>query len=352
MVKKSLERVASATIIMFAFVAVLFMEGITVASASAILAVDPKVGGKAPGELYSVNIMIFEVTKLVLWEFNVTFNPAVLEVQSLAEGPFLKQAGNTIMPKPVLNNTAGFALATCSLFSMEGPGANGDGVLATVVFKVKAEGSSPLHFSELDKRWPYTWDGSTLVSIAYVAVDGIFSYPVEVAHDVAVTDITVSSLAVAPGDTISINVTLLNKGNATESFDVTLYYDSMVIGTQMVSNLIADRSKTLVFEWKTEHVAAGDHVLTAVADSVDGETTVLDNSFSFAAVKVTEPPPAFPIELLGLAVAIVALVFVDVVLFRSRSRSKTVFSKAQLYHGWACNNIDKVLSSQSSAAIC
>jgi len=320
--RKSLGTVASASMIMFALIAVLFMKDIAGASASATIAVDPKLGGKAPGELYSVDITIFEVTKLVLWEFNLTFNTAVLEVQSVTEGPFLKQAGNTIMPNPVLNNTAGFALATCSLFSMVGPGANGDGVLATIVFKVKAEGSSPLHFSELDKRWPYTWDGTTLVSIAYEAVDGVFSYPVEVAHDVAVEDIVVSSLAVAAGETVSVNVTLMNRGNATESFGVTLYYGSMVIGAQTVANLIADRSRTLVFEWKTEHVAAGDYVLTAIADAVDGEATTLDNTFSFAAVKVTEPAPAFPIELLGLAVAIVGLVFVDVILFRRRSQKQ------------------------------
>lgn len=321
--KRGLRTAALACILMFAALAVLFAEDVTIASASATLAVDPKVGGKAPGELYSVDIVILDVSKLVLWEFNLTFNTAVLEVESVTEGPFLEQAGSTMMPKPVLNNTAGFALATCSLFSMSGPGASGDGVLATVVFRVKAEGTSPLHFSELDKRWPYMWDGSTLVSIAYVAVDGAFTYPVEVAHDVTVEDIAVSSLAVVSGETVSVNVTLLNQGNATESFDVTLYYDSMVIGTQTVSNLLADRSKTLTFEWRTAHVAAGDYVLTAVADIVDGETTTLDNSFSFAAITVTDPPPAFPIELSGLTVAIAALVFIDVILFRKRSRSKT-----------------------------
>lgn len=323
MTKKGLRAVVSACIIMFAVLAALFTDGTTLAAASATIMVDPQVGGKAPGELYSVNIMIFEVTKLVLWEFNLTFNTAVLEVQSVTEGSFLKQVGSTIMPKPVINNTAGFVLASCSLFSMEGSGANGDGVLATVAFRVKAEGTSPLHFSELDKRWPYTWNGSTLVSIGYVAVDGTFRYPVEVAHDVTVEDIFVSSLAVVSGETVTVNVTLVNRGNATESFDVTLYYDLMVIGIQTVSNLIADRSKTLVFEWRTVHVAAGDYVLTAVADAVDGETATLDNRFSFAAVTVAEPPPGFPIELVGLAVAIAALVLVDMILFRKRSRSKT-----------------------------
>jgi hypothetical protein len=314
--KKNLEAVASASIIIFAFGLTLFTEGIAVASADTLITVDPKVGGKAPGELYSANITIWEVENLVIWEFNLTFNTAVLEVVSVAEGPFLKQAGKTITPQPVLNNTAGFVMATSALSSYA-VGADGSGVLATVIFRVKAEGTSSLHFSELDKRWPYSYDGTTLISIPYTAIDGVFIYPVELVRNVAVTDIALSSLTAAIGETISVNVTLQNQGNVTESFDVTLYYDSTVIQTQTVSGLIPDSSRTVIFEWDTEHVAAGDYVLTAVAGAVNGETITIDNSFSFAAVTVTEPP-AFPIEISGLAVAIVAFVIVDVVLFRKR----------------------------------
>jgi hypothetical protein len=321
--KKGLEAVASASFIIFALEALLLTEGIAVVSASATIAVDPKVGGKAPGEFYSANITISEVNGLVLWEFNLTFNTAILEVVNVVEGSFLKQVGNTIMPKPVLNNTAGFVMAADALSSYA-VGANGSGVLATVVFEVKAEGTSSLHFSQLDKRWPYTWDRelATLVSIPYVAIDGVFKYPVELVHDVAVSDIAVSSLTVATGETVSVNVTLLNRGNVTESFDVTLYYDSTVIETQTVLGLIPDRSRTVMFEWETGQVAVGDHVLTAVASVVDGETIVLDNSFSFVAVKVTEPPLALSTVLLGVAVVIVAILLVALVLLRMRRPKK------------------------------
>lgn len=320
--KKGLKVVASASIIMFAFGVILFIEGIGVASANATMAVDPKVGGKAPSELYSVNITISEITELYAWQFNLTFNTPVLEAVSVVQGPFLKQAGNAMMPTPVLNNTAGYVWVGCSRFPYD-KGANGSGVLATVVFRIKAEGKSSLHFS-INETWAFTWDGSTLVGIPYTAVDGIFSYPVELVHDVAVTDIAVSSLTVAAGGTVSINVTVLNKGNVTESFDVTLYYDSTVMETRTVSDLISDRSRTVVFEWETRHVAVGDYVLTALASAVDGETSTLNNSFSFAAVKVTEPPAALPIELLGLAVGIVVIVIVTAFLLLRKRGPKQV----------------------------
>lgn len=319
--KKNLKAVSSASIIMFALGVTLFTECIAAAAADTMIVVDPKVGGKAPGELYSANITISGVEDLVIWEFNLTFSTAVLEVVSVAEGPFLKKAGKTIMPEPVLNNTAGFVMATSALSSYA-VGADGSGVLATIVFRVKAEGTSPLHLSELDKRWPYSFDGTTLVSIPYTAIDGVFIYPVELVHDIAVADIAVSSLTVVIGEIVSVNVTLHNKGNVTESFDVTLYYDSTVIETQTVSGLMPDRSETVTFEWRTRNTIAGDYVLTAVASAVNGEAATTDNSFSFAAVKVTEPS-TFPIEILGLAVAIVAFGFVDLILFRKRSQSKT-----------------------------
>jgi len=316
--KRVLETAASVAVIMLLGLA-LFTESTAAASAGTTITVDPKVGGKAPGEFYSVNITIFEVTKLVFWEFNLTFNTAILEVVNLVEGPFVKQAGGTAMTKR-LNNTVGFVMAACGLVGYtEESGVSGDGVLATVVFEVKAEGTSPLHLSQLNKRWPYTFNGETLISIPYTAIDGVFTYPVELVHDVAVGDIVVSSLTATIGETVSINVTLLNRGDATESFGVTLYYDSTVIETQTISGLIPDRSKTIVFDWETGRVAAGDYALTAVASAVDGETITLDNSFSFVAVKLTEPPPALPIELLGIAVIVVAGVIVAIVLFKRRS---------------------------------
>jgi hypothetical protein len=317
--KKDLETAASVTVIMLLGLA-LFTESAAAASAGTTITVDPMVGGKAPGEFYSANITIFEVTKLVFWEFNLTFDTAILEAVSFVEGPFLKNAGSTAMPKPLLNNTVGFVMAACGLVGYtEESGVSGDGVLATIVFEVKAEGTSSLHFSQLSKRWPYTFNGETLISIPYTPVDGVFIYPVELVHDVAVSDIAVSSLTATIGETVSVNVTLLNRGDATESFDVTLYYDSTVIETQTVSGLIPDRSRTIVFDWETGRVAAGDYALTAIASAVDGETITLDNSFSFVAVKVTEPPPALPIELLGIAVVVVAGMIVAIVLFKRRS---------------------------------
>jgi hypothetical protein len=300
--------------------AILQFHGVGNASPATTLAIDPNVGGKAPNELYSVNVTVFEVSNLYTWQFNITFNPSVLEVVSVVEGPFLKQVGTTLFPTPIVNNTFGFVQAACARFPYDA-GANGSGVLGTVNFRVRAEGQSQLHFLPIGTETKLRlWNGAILVPISFVAFDGSFSYPLfELVRDVAVTDVAVSSLTVVAGGKVSVNVTVANRGNLTESFDVSLYCDSWVIGSQTVSGLFSGVSRTLVFEWDTKNVNAGDFVLTATASTVAGETNAWDNSFSYAAVTVADSPPPLPIELIVLAVVVVAVVVIAVVLlFRKR----------------------------------
>jgi hypothetical protein len=50
-----------------------------------------------------------------------------------------------------------------------------------------------------------------------------------------------------PGDIVNIDVTVRNNGDFTESFDVSCYYDSVVIGTVRVNNLAAGDSTVVAF---------------------------------------------------------------------------------------------------------
>lgn len=292
---------------------------VATASPATTMAMDPNVSGKAPNELLSINVTVFEVSELYTWQFNVTFDQSLLEVLSVVEGPFLKQAGNTLFPAPAWDNSAGFVQAGCARFPYDA-GASGSGVLATVTFKVKAEGQCQLHFQAIGQDTKLrTWNGSVLVPISFVGVDGSFSYPLfKLVYDVAIVDVVASPLTVIAGDKVSVNVTVVNNGNLTESFDVTLYYDSWVIGSQTVSGLFSGASRALVFEWDTKNVNAGDFVLTAAASTVAGETSTLDNSFSYAAVRVTDSPPPIPLELVVLAIVVVAVVVLAAILLFGR----------------------------------
>ena len=83
--------------------------------------------------------------------------------------------------------------------------------------------------------------------------------------DVTVTDVTASKSVVVQNSTIPINVTVENKGNFTETFDVTLYANTTFIGNMTVTNLQPLTTTILTFGWNTTGFAKGNYRISATA---------------------------------------------------------------------------------------
>ena len=98
-------------------------------------------------------------------------------------------------------------------------------------------------------------------------------------RDVAITGVAPSKTDVIRGEPVQIVVTAKNKGDETESFNVTLYYDNVVIDRKRVSDLSPGAETQLIFQWNTSDVNPGKYVLKAIADTVEGETNIEDNTF-------------------------------------------------------------------------
>jgi len=118
----------------------------------ATISLDPaSVNAVQVGETFTVNVMISDVSNLYGWQINVTFNPGVLGVVRVEEGPFLESVNATMWPKPSIDNSTGYVLATSSFtppYTSIPAGASGSGQLATITFSVKASGGSDLRFDE------------------------------------------------------------------------------------------------------------------------------------------------------------------------------------------------------------
>jgi hypothetical protein len=105
-------------------------------------------------------------------------------------------------------------------------------------------------------------------------------------HDIAVTSVQPSANAVYQGEVVNIHVTLANKGNYTETFNVTVYRDSFVIGVQ-VANVTYGGVGGVDFAWNTQGVDSNrTYVIRAVAAAVVGETNLGDNSLTDGNVTV------------------------------------------------------------------
>jgi hypothetical protein len=129
------------------------------------------------------------------------------------------------------------------------------------------------------------------------------NYPLEnffvqsVVHDVAVSSITPSATSVNQTGSISIRVTVANEGATVENFTLTLYYDRIVIGAQIIQALAPAMSEAIFFDWNTTGVALGPHYLKAAESTVWGEIDVADNTLVAGPILVktpitTTPPPS------------------------------------------------------------
>lgn len=86
-------------------------------------------------------------------------------------------------------------------------------------------------------------------------------------HDVAAISQSTNTTLVEQGKVVRINVTVKNLGNYTETFNVTVYYDSTPIETRTVSDLAPGGQTTVSFEWDTSGVPPETYFIKAFVDS-------------------------------------------------------------------------------------
>jgi len=123
------------------------------------------------------------------------------------------------------------------------------------------------------------------------ALHAVFVY-VPFVRDIAVTNVTPSKTVVDQSYSMSINVTVENQGNLTETFNVTAYTAnttaSYVIG-ELQTTLAPTEETTLTFTWNTTGFAKGNYTISAYAWPVSGETDTNDNLLTDGWVFVAMP---------------------------------------------------------------
>ena len=96
------------------------------------------------GDTFTVHVNAEKVTNLAGWQFDLTFDPTVLETIEVKEGGFLKRGGGTtFFQRGTIDNTAG-KIADISSALISKDGITGTGTLLSVVFSAKAAGSSQM----------------------------------------------------------------------------------------------------------------------------------------------------------------------------------------------------------------
>ena len=96
------------------------------------------------GDIFTLDIRAENVTDLAGWQFDIAFDPAILEAVDVSEGGFLKtDGGTTFFQGGSIDNAAG-KITGLSAARLSGGGASGTGTLLQVRFKAKSAGETEL----------------------------------------------------------------------------------------------------------------------------------------------------------------------------------------------------------------
>lgn len=100
-------------------------------------------------ESFAVQVMIEEANDLGAFQFDLTYDPSILQVEEATLGDFLGSTGRSMVPVgPEVDNAKGRVTFGAISFG-SGPGPSGVGVLATIAFVAQGEGSSAVELREV-----------------------------------------------------------------------------------------------------------------------------------------------------------------------------------------------------------
>jgi len=115
-----------------------------------------------------------------------------------------------------------------------------------------------------------------VLALNAMTLQGVLAQDSEPLHDVAVTNIELSKQIFPENYVLTVNVTVENKGNVTETFNVTLSWNTNEIGRQEIT-LENATSTVVTFIWNTAGRSKGNYTLKAEAIPVENEKLTEDN---------------------------------------------------------------------------
>lgn len=234
-------------------------------------------------DTFQINVNVSDVTDLYTWNVRVTWNPDILNFTRIVSyGDLLNQTSSPYGTSRMVdlinaNNETGYAVMAETILG-DYSGVSGNGSLITIEFLIIGYGSTYLNLSVTESAPTMLLDSSGS-NIPFTTVDGYFTNVAT--HNIAITNLTATPSSPSLGETIYINVTVENKGDYSDTFNVSTYYTLIsdpLIGKQNVTDLLRSENTTLTFEWAPN--IAGTYEILANTTEVSGDVDLTDNTLT------------------------------------------------------------------------
>jgi hypothetical protein len=244
------------------------------------LAIDPpEVSGPqyVPGATFSINVTLDDVENLKTCIFNLTYDPSVLQEININVPSVLSQVP---LKKLQVDDTAGYIWA--NLTYRNGVTTFDPQTIMTVEFMVVAMGVSPINLTDVQlidlNNQP----------IANEVSHGLF---IGLIRDVAVLNVVTDLNIAYQGWVVNVIVTVKNKGNLTETFNVDVYYGDngtpTLANSTTVNDLDPDLETNVTIHWNTTNVQpCHNYTISATAGPVPYELNLADNNMTDGNVKI------------------------------------------------------------------
>jgi len=256
---------------------------------------------KNVGDTFLINITIIDAVNVATWQVGIRWDSSLLDFVNVT-----LPSDNVFADKSPLSAVDGSAPGLVVMGASVGPNQtafDGSGILAQVTLKI-SKAPIPGQTLETDLNFEGLGDDTFLldpnlvvISANYTWNRAHFEYTCQKAlgpvHDVAVTDFALSNTSVVNGSSLDMNVTVLNNGNFTETFTVTVTANSTIVAPTQTTSIESGMSATLTFIWNTTGWRLGDYTIIATAN-FSGDPTPADNTLIFGVIHVTVAPPPKP----------------------------------------------------------
>ncbi len=212
-----------------------------------------------------------------IWLYTMWNDSKQVYKKGIATGPLDWDGNGSISASPIQANINNFPSWGCASPPMEPLTGHDDWSNLKYNFRETPGYADGAHPQVQDQE--LTWDMVTAIRESALAI-----------HDLAVFNVTSPSLVWTQGNTLSVNVTLVNFGGSDETANVTVYANTTLIAS---ANLIIQAGNLSSFNlpYNGGALTPGNYTLKAIVSQVANETYTADNTITGSVITVTGTIP-------------------------------------------------------------